>query len=210
VPVPSIFWGSRVLVDANGHPYCPGFIGNTFTNNQWDTVKIAIPTPFLTGTLQQLNVDRTPGICDVVVKRGRDIDRKKSAGSDGQRLTFKGINNADIEIAITIWTPEQLDVLAALWNVLQPKVGKGEPVAFDVSHPQFEINSIKSLCFIDSVGMTEGRTSKAKVFTIRAVEYFPPGTKKTVTSIKKAEARDSVLQKNFPKPGDNAENQGPK
>ncbi len=211
VPVPGIFWGAPVLVDDQGHPYCPGYIGNTFTDNPWDTVKIAIPAPFLTGDLLSLNVDRTPGICDVSVRRGRDIDRKKSAGSDGERLTFKGINNADVEIAITIWTPEQLDVLRALWAVLQPPAGKGVPAAFDVRHPQFELNNIKSLCFIDSMGLTEGRASKVKVFTIRAVEYFPPGTKNTVKSIEKSYApRDNTLESSHPKPGANPENQGPK
>lgn len=210
VPVPGIFWGAPVLVDDKGHPYCPGFIGDTFTNNPWDAVRISIPTPYLTGDLQRLNVDRTPGICEVNVRRGRSIDRKKSAGSDGQRLTFKGVENADVEIAITIWTPEQLDVLRALWAVLQPPVGKGTPSSFDVKHPQFDINNVKSVCFIDSIGMTDGHTSKTKIFTIKAIEYFPPGTAKVVATIKKAEARGNVLQTSNPKPGDNPQNQAPK
>lgn len=208
-PVPGIFWGP-VFVDDKGHPYSPGYIGNTFSKNAWDAVQIAIPLPFMTGVLQQLNVDRTPGLCEVDVRRGRDIDRKKSAGSDGQRLTFKGINNADVDIRITIWTPEQLDVLSALWNVLQPKAGKGTPSAFDVKHPQFEINGVKSLCFVDSIGMTDGHTSKTKIFTIKAIEYFPPGSKSAVTTLKKAEARSNVLQSQYPKPGENPENLGPK
>jgi hypothetical protein len=197
-------------VDDKGHPYSPGYIGNTFSKNAWDAVQIAIPLPFMTGVLQQLNVDRTPGLCEVDVRRGRDIDRKKSAGSDGQRLTFKGINNADVDIRITIWTPGQLDVLSALWNVLQPKAGKGTPSAFDVKHPQFEINGVKSLCFVDSIGMTDGHTSKTKIFTIKAIEYFPPGSKSAVTTLKKAEARSNVLQSQYPKPGENPENLGPK
>lgn len=209
-PLPSFFWGSPVLNDANGRQFCPGFIGETFSSNPWDTVQIYIPIPFLTGILAELNVNRFPGICDVQVKRGRDLDRKKSAGSDGQRLTFKGISNADVDISVTIWTPEQLEVMRQLWNVIQPPVGKGSPAAFDCEHPQLGFNQVKSLCFVDSVGLIDGSTPRTKVFNIKAVEYFPPGTNSTVKTIKKSYDRGSLLDEDQPKPGDNPENLGPK
>lgn len=203
-PVASTFWGTPVLKDANGKKYCPGYIGDTFSKNAWDYVVFAF--------LDTLGVsDKTPGICNVSVRRGRGVDRKKSSGSDGQTLTFTGINNADIEIAITIWTPDQLDVLMAMWKVLQPPSGKGQPSAFDVSHPQFEINGIRSVVIVDSIGMEPGPAPKSRTFTIKAIEYLPPGPKKATSTPKKAEARGSKLDTpETQQPGKNPKATGPR
>ncbi len=198
--IPSIFWGAPVLTGADGRPYCPGYIGATYSNFQHDYVQIEFPGSGV--------FDRTPGICNVSVRRGRGIDRKKSAGSDGERLTFKGINNADIEISITIWTPDQLARLQDLWRILQPPLGKGDPQAFDVKHPQLQFLGVKSAVFVDCSGLEQGSTNKTRVFTIKAVEYFPPGKKNVTASPKKALSRGSKLDPQ--KPGENPENLGPK
>ncbi len=203
-PIPSIFWGAPVLQDSNGNKYCPGYIGETFSKNAWDYVQI--------NYLDTLGVsDKTPGVCTVSVRRGRSLDRKKSSGSDGQRLTFTGIVNADIEISITIWTPAQLDALLAMWKVLQPSPGKGAPSAFDVSHPQFEINGVKSCVFVDSIGMEQGSAGKTKTFVIKAVEYFPPGTKKVTATPDRAKAMRSKLDApENQQPGKNPHAVGPR
>lgn len=202
-PIPSVFWGTPVLKDSNGVKYCPGFLGEAFSKNPWDYVTIEFPN---SGVPNQ-----TPGICTVSVRRGRKLDRKKSSGSDGETLTFTGVNNADIEIAVTIWTPEQLDILIDLWKILQPPSGKGVPQAFDVKHPQFVINQVKSCVFVDSIGMEQGPVHKSKTFTIKAVEYLPPSSKKATSTPRKAEARHSTRdQPETQQPGKNPHAVGPR
>ncbi len=205
VAIPSTFWGTPVLKDSAGKKYCPGFIGQTFSSNPWDYVEIDYLTTL------GADSDKTPGLATVSVRRGRKIDRKKSSGSDGETLTFTGINNADIEISLLIWTPEQLDALIKMWSFLQPAAGKGAPGAFDVHHPQFTINGVKSCVFVDSVGMEPGPTGKTKVFVIKAIEYFPPGTKKTTHTIKKSQARNNTLSnEENSQPGKNEKAVGPR
>ncbi len=204
--VPSIFWGAPVLKDDKGNKYCPGYIGDTFSKNQWDYVQIDY--------LDTIGAesDKTPGICNVSVRRGRKLDRKKSSGSDGERLTFTGINNADIEISILIWTPAQLDALVKMWSLIQPAVGKGTPGAFDIHHPQFTVNNVKSCVFVDSIGLEMGPTPKTRTFVIRAVEYFPPGTKKITSTPSRAKAKGSTLdeKEENQQPGKNPHAVGPR
>ncbi len=192
-PLASNFWGSPVFEAKQdgyfvkkGELYCPGYIGNTFSKNKWDYVTIALRSG--PGTPQV-----TPGICNVSVRRGRKVDRKKSQGSDGETLTFTGISNADIEISITIWTPEQLKVMQKLWSIIQPAVGKGKPVAFSISHPQLQYSQVQSCVFVDSTGLESSGTSKTRTVTIKAIEYFPPKDK-SVNTITKVEPLDSTLQ----------------
>ncbi len=183
--IPSTFWGTPVYKDSKGVKHCPGFIGEAFSKNPWDYVTIEFPN---SGVPNQ-----TPGLCTVSVRRGRKVDRKKSSGSDGETLTFTGISNADIEISITIWTPEQLDILIDLWKVIQPPPGKGVPQAFDIKHPQFLINQVKSCVFVDSIGLENGSVSKTKTFVIKAVEYLPASKRKTTKTPDRAKARGSKL-----------------
>lgn len=201
--LPSIFWGSPVLKDDKGVKFCPGFLGEAFSKNIWDYVTIEFPNSGVP--------NKTPGICNVSVRRGRKVDRKKSSGTDGETITFTGINNAEIEIAVTIWTPEQLDILVDLWKILQPPSGKGDPQAFDVKHPQFEVNGIKSAVFIDSVGLEQGPVAKSKTFVIKAVEWLPPSKKKATQTPSRAQARGSKLDKpENSQPGKNPAAVGPR
>ncbi len=203
-PIPSTFWGTPVLKDSKGVKYCPGFLGEAFSKNPWDYVTIEFPN---SGVPNQ-----TPGICTVSVRRGRKVDRKKSSGTDGETLTFTGITNADIEIAITIWTPEQLDILTDLWRLIQPPPGKGVPQAFDIKHPQFVINQVKSCVFVDSIGLENGSVAKTKTFVIKAVEYLPPGPKGATVSPDRAQARRSKLDEKGEnsQPGKNPKAVGPR
>ncbi len=192
--LPSQFWGTPVFRATQdgymlkaGELYCPGYVGNTFSDNAWDYVEISY--------LETLGVSgKTPGLCTVSVRRGRKIDRKNKPGTDGETVTFTGLSNADIEIAITIWTPEQLDVLTKMWQILQPPAGKKNPAAWDISHPQFGINNIKSMMFVDSIGLENGSEKKTKTFTIKGIQWLPPSNKKATVTPPKAQARNNTLE----------------
>lgn len=104
--VASNFWGRPVLQADNGELYCPGFTGNTYAANPRDFVLI--------GSYM------TPGLAEVKCDKRRDVDKKKIKGADGARLTLAGLQPADVEIRITIWTPEQLRQLEILRAIIFP------------------------------------------------------------------------------------------
>jgi hypothetical protein len=119
------FWAKPVLQASDGTYYSPGFDGPTYASSPWDYLYLGVPStqPF------------TPGLCTVAVNRTRDVDKKKAVGNDGARVTIHGVDAAMVEIAIRIWTPEQLRQLAALWPTLFPNAYKGAPPAYDVQRP---------------------------------------------------------------------------
>lgn len=169
--VPFQFWAKPVLQNPDGSYYTPGFDGATYAKSPWDSVIIAVP---FNPPLEQ---PKTPGVCRVRVKKYRDVDKKKQAGTDGARVTIHGVEPSSVEIEITIWTPEQLRRLADLWAVLFPKATKGSPQAFDVMHPMFTIHDIRSLQFVEGEGPIIDQQRKG-TFTMRAIEYRPPSSKK--------------------------------
>lgn len=212
------FWGSPVLADRNGVLSCPGFIGNTYAASVWDKVYIGAPiaNPY------------TPGICEVQVDKNRSYDVKKSSGSDGATVTFNGVEIASVTINVTIWTPEQFKALKALWAFLFPPVQKTKATGkkanqkgnqggtfdnkaspFDVTHPELQMHNIRTLMFIGGSGPVPGNPIRARVFTMRAIEYLRPGAKTVVTntpvlplgSINDAPTHDT--------PGSNPKNLGP-
>lgn len=120
---PFQFWGSPVYVAddttapiyqvTSGDYYCPGFVGPTYATNAFDKMFIAVP---YAGSSQPY----TPGVCTVKVTKGREIDKKKSSGSDGARLTMHGIDPAMVEVRVVMWTPQQWRELQSLWEILFP------------------------------------------------------------------------------------------
>ena len=188
------FWGSPVLTNAKGELYCPGFTGNTYSNNPWDYIDFALP----------LVNHQTPGICKIICPKHRATDRKKSAGTDGARITVHGLIAADVQIHVKLWTPEQYRQMMLLWQILFPgpqnvsQTTTGGPNnaqhvqgsrssseitrPFQVSHPQLKESRINTLVFTGSSGPEESEPTRARVFTMYAVEYFPPDPKKKATS----------------------------
>lgn len=90
------FW-DYTYKDDNGTWQSPGYIGNTFYNNPWSTF-------FLNGLD---DASQCPGLVDVRITRQRAIDKKKPAGSDVGTVTIHGINPAEFDIDVLIWTPDQ-------------------------------------------------------------------------------------------------------
>ena len=109
--VPSQFWGAPVIQDPTTRQlYCPGYTGNTFAMRAEDFMVIGDYT--------------TPGLVEVSVSKGRKYDVKSGKGTDGGRITTFGIELAEVEIKITIWTPQQLVELKKLWQAIFPGVTK--------------------------------------------------------------------------------------
>jgi hypothetical protein len=210
--ITSIFWGTPVLVDDNGNPYCPGYTaynGDPISKNFWDYVKISTPN----GTSA-----KTPGICEVQVEKYRDLDKKKNTGTDGARLTIHGIEPAVVNIAITIWTPYQLQILVNLWKAIFPQSNKRPPgfnpkepypPAFICSHPELYIHGVQSLVFLRGDGPSPGGTSKTRVFNIRAIEYLQPGKSNATATVVKAIGGGVISSRQQPKASSNPKATGP-
>lgn len=198
------FWVQPVFTNDAGLLYCPGFTGETFAKWDWDFVKIG---------------DRkTPGLCEVTPQKARDVDKKKAAGSNGARLTIHGIDPGSFEIAITIWTPEQLKALRELWLYVFPPTNQRPrgasptapwPPAFDVQHPALKTHAIKSAVFISGDGPKPGSIKGSRVFTIKAVEYLAPSKKNVTQSpvASKPSTRDPDVV--YATPGTDPNNTGP-
>lgn len=260
-PIATDFWYSPVYADANGDWACPGFTGNTYSPNPWDAVFVAIP---YSGTDQPL----TPGICEVLCEKERSFDKKKAKGADGARITVHGIDAAEGEIEIVIWTPQQYRVLMEMWPLLFPPpqkftttktvttgsttqvggagfgslaAGNNEPTGFDngqfgpvegttaqvpqtfqtkristtqvksesrpfdVSHPKFKLLDIKSVIFVKGSGPDPGPTPFSRVFKIRWVEYYAPGSVDVTTT--PAASKSSTFEPvGYQTPGSNPSN----
>lgn len=207
------FWGAPVIKDARGTLSCPGYIGNTFFPEQaYSYLRISLPLPYRVGSLS--SVEAFPGLCDVQVDVKRDKDQKKSAGSDGARLTLTGRAPAEVEVRCVIWTPEQLRILREMWRVIQPLAGKGTPSPYDVGHPVFDFHGVKSIQFLSASGPMQGGPPGSRVFVFKALEYLPPLKKNATTTpdkskAKGAVARGSALDPEYQPPGKNPSNTGP-
>lgn len=167
-PVPFRFWGSPVYQTRDGIYLCPGYVGQTFANNSWDFLKL--------GASQ----DKTPGIAKVTCDKSRDLDKKKSPGNDGARITLHGAEPGIIQIQLLIWTPDQLVVLNKFWQTYMPIAGKATtkgknpmPSPVDVSHPLLAIHGVKSIQVVGGSGPDQGPVVGSRVFTVRAIEFLP-------------------------------------
>lgn len=193
------FWSQPVYKRANGTLYTPGIDGNTYADNPWDYVYLGVP----------LTQPNTPGLCDLVIDKGRQIDKKKSGGTDGARVTYHGMTLGMVTLKIRIWTPDQLQALSNLWTILFPPAYKGVPPAFDAQHPALSYNGIKSLQFYKGSGpLIDGRG--IGTFTMEAVEFLKPGKKNaTKTNEGSKGSLFDVGAQDYPTPGSDPKNTGP-
>jgi hypothetical protein len=160
----SDFWASPVLRDGEGKLYCPGFVGATESDRAWDFVLFQ-------------GMVKSPGVSEVRVLKAQDADVKKAAGGDGARVTTHGIRPAEVDILITLWTPEQWERMKELWKLIMPRAGKDTGKAVDVAHPMLDVHGIKSLIVLRGEGPTRASNPRARVFTIHGLEYVAPSKK---------------------------------
>lgn len=163
------FW-LPVYRDQNGKLFSPGCTDDRGDNaNAWDYV--------------YLGLIKTPGVATVQITKERAVDKKKSAGKHGATLTIHGVNPAEGNIQLVIWTPEQLNGLNILWPQLfdaTPKAGK-EPHVYDVVHPAFKLHGVKSVLITGGSGPDSGPVPQSRTFTIKWVEYIPKPKGKAAT-----------------------------
>lgn len=191
------FWGN----DAH--------IGAVFSSDPWDLVIIG-------GA-------KLPGIAKVKGIAQLELDKKKTKGTNGVRLTVTGYQPGPFEVSVSIWTDEQ-------WNVMQdwisefwieprkarpefttttkrtgvnpdgtPKFAKvttknrAPQVAVDISHPALEAIGIVS-CVIQGISIPEDEGSNGDIKVVKIkLVESVEPTGKTITKSNKGSSNNVPL-----------------
>lgn len=201
------FWVQPVFKNDDGSLWCPGVEGEPYLRNPDSIVRIGGGgAPFaLAG--QELAL---PGLCTVHVHKEYAFDKKKPVGSHGARVTIHGIDAAEIEIEVMIWTPEQKRQFDSVWSVIFPG-SKGSQQPRDVAHPTFTSHGIKSMIVVNGRGWERGPVVNSRVWIINGIEFAKLSTKDVTTTPKGSKPVGEIYGNGIshPTPGSNPANTGP-
>jgi hypothetical protein len=107
-------------------------------------------------------------------EKGRKLDAKSAAGSDGGRIVDKGYDLAKITITLKFWKREHFE----LWNTVVPELiprpGRNRAVV-RVRHPALEMLNIEDVV-IEKIGSLEHSGKGLYTLKITAIEYHPATT----------------------------------
>lgn len=169
----SQFW------DSTGEGYSVEGEETLYPGNAWDRVK--------------LGAYKLPGVCSVSVKPARRVDKQTKNGGDGSVKIFKGLDDAKVDIEITIWTPEQYEELHRITGLIWPGAGKDTKhegkrtsagtktqLALDITHPECERYGIASVVILSMTSLVPGSVVGTKKMTM-ACEQHGKESKKNVT-----------------------------
>jgi hypothetical protein len=125
----------------------------------------------------------SPGLVRVTGgERVYDLDIKKSPGSQGTTITYRGWQVSDsISLYFFFWEREQIDAFfASFLPLFQIDANKTAAKAVDVFHPALNANNINSI-LTKKIGQLTPEDKSAWSLTIEVVEY-KPAPKKNATS----------------------------
>jgi hypothetical protein len=113
-----------------------------------------------------------PGIAVVEFEKSRDVDKKKSKGSDGITLTDNGAEAAPGEISITIWTAEHWDEWQRMRPKFDPAKAGGIKSPLTIVHPMAADAGI-DVVYIESLKAKQPRKAGSMTITMSVVQWFP-------------------------------------
>lgn len=176
-------------VDIDGHELLYGE-GPTFMENPWDVV-------YFDGS-------PLPGLCEIKAEQELQVDQKKSAGSDGARLTLGGYVPGPIIISMTIWTHAQWNeycrVRPKFWRPplkdnkdslslardlgMSPEAFRLWQSAVKVGHPWTTAHGITDLIVRGISPAESGPVPQSKTIRLKCVQYLPPSSKAAPSKIR--------------------------
>lgn len=120
----------------------------------------------------RIGTKRLPGICDVDVDVGDDIEKKKPKGGAKATTTYQGPMPASVKITCTLedWLPAvraQDDFATAQEVLAWLRERRGQ--AFEIGHPMTDLFGVGEITIERIKGQKKGRTL---TISIEATEFF--------------------------------------
>lgn len=135
----------------------PYFTETEIGNSLWDEL-------FLGGV-------NWPGVWEVTVTKGRDIDKVKQKGKDGRTLTDNGYEGAELEAVGRIFRQSDFDDLQDILPRFDPKVPGATRTPHDIYHPAAALLGVDAV-YIEKIRVTPPKAGVLTV-TLTISEYFP-------------------------------------
>lgn len=175
----STFWDSTVTAGGSDPG---GYFGDTYSANPWNYCTIA--------------GQKTPGIAEVQVTPKLKLDQKKANGRHGSTHTKTGYDDAEVDIKIYMWTPEQWAVyeqhiVPIIWPPAKPDAQEAQQsnnktkkreTAFDGAlsfvHPNAALYRVSAVVVTSPSGREPGRVVGEGMVRIKAKQWQAPSTKK--------------------------------
>lgn len=112
-----------------------------------------------------------PGICQVTMSRGREIDFKKAPGKDGGESTDKGANAAKVKIRVTMTARQWRDQWLQILPTIEPAQGK--PVGpLTIVHPEPNSRGINTI-EIKDISSAPPTAKGGIVYDLDCQQWFP-------------------------------------
>jgi hypothetical protein len=182
--VPTVWWDdpSQYRIDAGTGTY-GGSVPEAISRSRWsDWDKMA---------LGDFDV---PGHVVVVSKKDKKMDVLNVAGQDGATINHLGVEPVEMDITITLWTPEQFANYERLVGFVTPKSFPGFPKplppgiagppedptrptaasSFSVRHPPLNMMGVTEIYIYEIGSLMPGPVFGAKVTVWRAQERRAP------------------------------------
>lgn len=119
---------------------------------------------------------RVPGLAQVKFKRGHRVDKRTASGMAGQSMVALGYNPSEINIKITLWTPQQwIDFQTVTVPSVQPHPGKANalPKSVEVRHPSLGVWGAKQFFVLNVEGPVKGSVNGTMEITFDCSDTSP-------------------------------------
>lgn len=95
-----------------------------------------------------------PGLANVSVRVGNELDKKKPKGKTGAAVTFQGRNAATVRITLRFWDEEEFQTFQELKPSFWPDAAKEQGLPVEIVHPRTRLWGIRAI-YIDSIDDTQ-------------------------------------------------------
>lgn len=118
-----------------------------------------------------------PGVVDVEVTESRDVDIKRTKGSDKATLEDNGSEPVEVEITVTLATRRHWLDWQTILPQISPRKAGGVSQPLTASHPELTLAGVTALV-IKEIQSDAPTAKEGKRIRIRAIEWLPAPKKK--------------------------------
>lgn len=149
-----------------------------------------------------LGPHRLPGIVQIDIALGDEMDVKKPQGGNGATITRKGENPSKGTIKVLIQNDDQWAEWVALVPIIWPRKNpRRTATPYQVDHPKFALYSIDAINISDIKDAAQ-KTGDSYTITLEWTEHRPPqaGAKSAVNTKTVPEFSNSLIPPTVPLP----------